>query len=453
MYTARYLGAERFGSLSFALAFTGLFGIFADLGLQQLTVREVARDKSLAERYLGNLAAMKLILVGLTYILIAVAINLLGYPEKTIKIVYLIALAVIVARFCTIFYAIFQAYEKMEYQSLGQILNSILMLGGAFFAISKRFDIIGFAYIYVIANIIVLIYASAICTWNLFLPRIKFDFGFWKPAIKEALPFGLTGIFVTIYYYTDTVMLSLMVSNANEVIGWYNAAYKLILVFLLIPIAYFTAIFPVISRLYKTSKDSLNFIYERSFKFMIILAIPIGVVTTLLANEIILLIFGWEYMPAVAALRILVWSSVFIFVGSVFSRLFESINRQGIVTKIAAIFAILNVFLNMLLIPKYSYIGASITTVITMFAALVLSYIWSLKLDYPLQKKQLLDTGKVAIGSVLAGIFIKLLNLNLLGSILLFGLLYFIVLCAFKVIRKDDTNLFKRIIVGGGAEK
>ena len=58
MYTARYLGAEGFGILSFALAFTGIFVVFADVGLRQLTVREVARDKSLAGKYLlvqGNI--------------------------------------------------------------------------------------------------------------------------------------------------------------------------------------------------------------------------------------------------------------------------------------------------------------------------------------------------------------------------------------------------------------
>ena len=54
MYTARYLGAEGFGILSFALAFTGIFGVFTNLGLSTLTVREVARDKSLASKYLGN---------------------------------------------------------------------------------------------------------------------------------------------------------------------------------------------------------------------------------------------------------------------------------------------------------------------------------------------------------------------------------------------------------------
>ena len=56
MYTARYLGAGGFGVLSFALAFTGIFGVFADLGLRQLTVREVGRDKGLAGKYPWNIA-------------------------------------------------------------------------------------------------------------------------------------------------------------------------------------------------------------------------------------------------------------------------------------------------------------------------------------------------------------------------------------------------------------
>ena len=56
MYTARYLGAAGFGILSFALAFTGIFGVFSDLGLSTLTVREAARDKSLARKYFRNIA-------------------------------------------------------------------------------------------------------------------------------------------------------------------------------------------------------------------------------------------------------------------------------------------------------------------------------------------------------------------------------------------------------------
>lgn len=103
MYTARYLRTEGFGILSFALAFTGMFGVFADMGFSTLTTREVARDKKLANKYLGNIAMMKLILVTLTFGLIALTINLLGYPEQTIKVVCLIALSVVFTAFVLMF--------------------------------------------------------------------------------------------------------------------------------------------------------------------------------------------------------------------------------------------------------------------------------------------------------------------------------------------------------------
>ncbi|MFQ6027095.1 MAG: oligosaccharide flippase family protein, partial [Dehalococcoidia bacterium] len=115
MYVAHHLGAEGFGILSFGLAFTGIFVVFTDLGLSILTTREVARDKSLAQKYLGNIATLKIILCIPTFVLIAVTINLLGYSEQIITVVYLIALAVIFASFSTMLYSIFEAYQRMEF--------------------------------------------------------------------------------------------------------------------------------------------------------------------------------------------------------------------------------------------------------------------------------------------------------------------------------------------------
>ena len=444
MYTARYLGAAGFGILSFALAFAGIFGVFSDLGLQQLTIREVARDKSLASKYLGNIAVMKIILVAITFGLIALTINLLGYPEQTIKVVYLVALSIIFGAFTSMFNSVFQAYEKMEYVSVGQILSSALMLSGALFAISQGFSVVGFASIYFLVSAVVLGYSFVVCIWKFALPKLEIDRGFWKPTIGEALPFGLSGIFITIYYWIDSVMLSLM--QGDEVVGWYNAAYRLVMVLLFIPSILNIAIFPAMSQFYVTSKDSLRFAYEKYFKYMAVAGVPIGVGTTLLADRIILLIFGAEYVHSIIALQILVWSSVFIFLSGAFGRLFESLNMQIMVTKVTGTCAALNVILNLLLIPRYSYVGASIATVMTEFAALILVFIWSLRIGYAIPNKKLLDVSKIAIASIIMGAFIIYFNnLNLLILVLLSALLYFIFLYIFKGIEKEDIDLLKRI--------
>jgi hypothetical protein len=93
MYAARYLAPANFGILSFAIAFTGIFAIFGDFGLQPLMVREIARDRTIAPKYLANVSLMKVMLVAVAFGLIALTINLIGYPEETINVVYLFGLS------------------------------------------------------------------------------------------------------------------------------------------------------------------------------------------------------------------------------------------------------------------------------------------------------------------------------------------------------------------------
>ena len=447
MYAARYLGAEGFGILSFALAFTGIFGVFSDLGLDSLTIREVARDKSLAKKYLNNISVMKAILVTITFALIAILINLLGYPEQTTKVVYLVALSIIFSAFSNMFNSIFQAYEKMEYQSVGHILSSALLLLGALFAISQDFSVVGFAAVYFLVSVIGLGYTFAVSAWKFVLPKIEVDWSFWKPTIKEALPFGLSGIFVNIYFWIDTVMLSLMVPNANEVIGWYNAAYRLVLVLLFIPSVYFSSVFPVMSRLFKTSEESLKFVFERSFRYMAIIAVPIGVGTTLLADKIIPLIFGLNFTPATIALQILVWSTVLIFINSAFSHLFYSINKQTIITKVRAIIAIINVILNFLLIPRYSYIGASIATLVSDLVTLLVMISILSSTEYRLSMSSIKDVSKVLISSIAVFVFIKYSNnINLFLIVIISVFIYFVVLFIMKGLDKEDMLIAKNLL-------
>jgi len=453
MYAARYLGAKGFGILSFALAFTGIFGVFADLGLGQLTIREVARDKSLTSKYLANISVMKVILVIITFGLIALVINLLGYPEQTIKVVYLIALSVIFAAFTGMFNSIFQAFERMEYVSLGQILKSVLMLGGVIFAIKQGFSVIGFASLYLIASIVVLGYSLVILRWKFANPvfatankLLEMDWVFWKPTIKEALPFGLIGISGMVYTYIDSVMLSLMQGDA--VVGWYNAAYRLILVLLFIPSAFGIAIFPSMSRFYLTSQSSLRLAVKKYFKYMIILAIPIGVGTTLLAPKIVLLIFGMGYTQSVIALRILIWTIVLTFAGAAFVKLFESTNRQVIITKVSGICVVVNVILNLLLIPRFSYVGASVATVVTEFILVGSIFVFALRGGYGFPMRWLIkNISKITFASLIMGAFVwHFESLNLLVLVPLATLVYLGTIYVVKGINKEDMQLFKQII-------
>jgi O-antigen/teichoic acid export membrane protein len=453
MYTARYLGPASFGILSFATAFTGIFAVFGDLGLQTFTVREVARDKSLAPKYVANISLMKIILVTITFGLIALTINLMGYPEETIKVVYLLGLSVIFTAFTQIFYSIFQAYEGMEYLAIGQMLSAALILGGVIFAVKHGFSVVGFAYLYVINSIIALGYSFATMKLKFSNPSstsatkaIEFDWSFWRLTIKEALPFGLTMLIVTIFSWIDTIMLSFMKGDA--VVGWYNAAYRMVQVSLFIPAAWYSAILPVMSKLYITSRDSLRLSFEKSFKYLTILGIPMGVGATLLAQRFILLIFGSEYVSSIITLQILIWSSVLIYMSISFGILFQSLNKQIIQTKILGICMLLNIVLNLLFIPKYSYIAASATAVATQLISLALHFMWSSKIGYSVQGKKVASTlTRVLAASALMGAFIMYFsNLSLLILVPLAALLYFVALYVIRGIDQTDIGFAKHLI-------
>ena len=363
MYTARYLGAAEFGILSFALAFTGLLGIFADLGLETFTVREVARDKSLASKYIGNIVVMKIILVIITFGLIALTINLLGYPEQTIKVVYMVALSVIFTTFTGLFYSIFRAYEKMEYQSVGRILNSALMLSGALFAINYGFSVVGFASIYFLASAVAFGYSFVISIWKLGKPKLEVDWSFWKKTIKEAWPMGGMAIFVMLRFRIDTVMLSLMMDDIA--VGLYSAAYRVSELSMIIPSMFMASVFPVISRYHEDSRSSFMSTYGKSVKYLLYLALPMALIVTLLAGPIVNLIFGSEFSGSIIALQILIWAAAVMYLGMAVGTTIVAANKQMLSLKLTIVSAIFNIILNIIVIPKYGYIGASATTVAT----------------------------------------------------------------------------------------
>jgi O-antigen/teichoic acid export membrane protein len=446
MYVARHLGADGFGVLSFGLAFTAIFSMFTDIGLQSLMIRDIARDKALAAKYLGNVAVVKVLLGVLTFGVMALVINLLDYPQQTVNVVYLLGLAVVLNAFSLMFYAVFLAYERMEFQALGQVLGGAIMLAGAFWAISHDYSIAGFALFYAIASVVTLGYSFVISAWKFTLPRIEVDLGFWKRTFKEAWPFGLAAMFAAFFYSIDSVMLSVI--KGDEAVGWYSAAYRLILVLMFIPVAYFSSIFPIMSRLHITSKELQRFAYERSFKYMLILGVPIGAGTTILANKIIVLIFGLGYVNSITALQILVWSMVFLFVSSVFVQLFGSANKQIVVTIVVTICAVANIVLNIILIPRYGVTGASISALATQFLLFLISYIWSSRIGYGIPVKNVIEiAARVFIASAIMCILVLYLkNFYILAVITLSALLYFIVLYIIGGIDKEDRLMLKQIM-------
>ena len=315
-----------------------------------------------------------------------------------------------------------------------------MFLAGVFIIIYGNMGLLAFAYLYLIGSLFIFAYSFTITAMKFARPKFEIDKRFCKWLIKEGLPFWASFVFIKIYYDIDKVMLSMMVGDV--VVGWYSAAYRLVVTLGFIPTAFIASIYPVTSRLFTSSKDSLKFATERAFKYLLIIGIPIGILTTELADKIILSVYGTGYAPSTIALQILVWSEVLIFINAVFGNLLNSINKQIIITYATAIAAILNVVMNLLLIPKYSFVGASIATVATEAFMFGFTFAWISRSEYELHILSVM--GKAAVAGSIMVIFIKyFVNSHILIPLSI--LIYFTIVYLSGGIDEIDVRILKQL--------
>lgn len=446
MYLARYLGVEGFSVWSIALSITGIFGIFADLGLGTLMIREIARDKSITNKYISNTALMKVFLSFLTFGLIALTVNIFGYAEIVKNVTYILALSIVISAFIGVLTAVFQANEKMEYISISNILSSIIMVLGTVIMIYYKLNLIFFASLSVISSGLILVFIVTMYIWKFSLPKFEIDFSFWKSTLNEAWPFGIIAISTTLYVYIDSIMLSLMAGN--DAVGIYNAAYKLIFVLLIIPSVFFTAMFPVMSQHFNSAKNLLKMEYETSFKYLCVFSIFIFTYGFVFADKMILSIFGNGYLQSIDVLQILMFSIPLIFLNALFGNILPAVNKQRVIMIVTVGTATFNVLLNIILIPKFSYIGASIAIVLTESLGFTIMFLFISKYYFKTSIKQNLVKPFLAGFIIFIIIYYLKIQFNwVLVSILGF-FIYLLLLYSLQIIKKKDIGLFKGIISG-----
>ena len=451
IYLARYLGEIGFGRYSFAFAFTSLFLVIVDPGVNTLVIRDVAREKALAGKYVGNIILLRPILSVLAFALIAVVINLMDYPAETRLAVYIVGIYSIMISFSQLTRSVFRAFEKMEYEALLNISErlifvslgiTVLFLGYGLIEVVSVFLIAGTANVFLSFSLIVRKFTSV---------KLEMDWNFWKYLIREGLPFGMALIFITVYIKIDTVMLSIIKGDAAA--GWYNAAYQIPFAVSLISFAYMESIFPLLSKFYRSSKDSLIFIYTKSYKYLLIISLPIAVFTTLFAEKIIFLLYGAEFGPSAISLRILIWFTVFEFLGYLFYTVLASIDRQNINTFNTAVCAVANVLLNLLLIPSLSYAGASIAKVLTYIIYFSLNLYMVSRYLHSTDRLPLKDLIKPVISSISMGIILYMFkDLSLLLLIPLAALVYCIFLYLVDALPKEEIELWKNLFQRTGQQ-
>lgn len=363
---ARYLGQVGFGKFSFAFAYLGFFAILTDFGLDQILIREIASVERPPEVLFGNAVLLKLTLALLSLILACSIALSLDYPLSTKMLVLLASISLIFSyqspSFGNVFTTIFTVNLSRVYVTAIDLVSKVVM--GALtllFILLRRtlFEIVAVNVFGLIPGFIALVYLS-----NRFIrPKFSLDFGLWKFLLRESLPIALSSIFVMVYFRVDVILLSLW--KGEGAIGLYSASFKLTEAFTILGSAFIITLLPLASRYYKSARKSMEMAYQVSLKYLLLLMIPVSIGTLFYRHQIINILYGGEYAATSSALSILIWATTFMMLNMTITTFLISIYQQKIFTLMAFCLMVANLTFNFSLIPRFSFVGAAIATVLT----------------------------------------------------------------------------------------
>lgn len=438
IYIARFLGDTGFGRYSFAFAFTSLFLVLVDPGINSVVIRDVSRAKKIAGKYLGNIIILRSLLSLIAFFFIVIVINLMDYPDETKLAVYIVGIYTIMTSFSQLTRSVFRAFEKMEYEALLNIIERLIFVSLGIVVLLKGFGLIEVVLVFLVAGAANILLSFIVTGRKFAIPKLEIDIELWKYLVKEGLPFGAAFIFITIYIKADTVLLSIMKGDAA--VGWYNAAYQIPMAATLISAAMMESVFPAFSNLFRSSKEALSIAYEKSFRFLSIIAIPIAMGVTILSDKIIFSLYGKGFENSVFILRILVWFIIFEFMSYLLYITLASINKQRINTISTCICASLNVILNLLLIPQFSLMGAAIVKIITYAFLFLMNFYFISKYLYRVSLFKTLYKPIIA-GMAMGIILLFLKDMALLISVPVSGLFYIVFLYIINGFSKEELKL------------
>lgn len=379
---ARYLGVEEFGKFSFAFAFVLLFSIITDFGLITLTIREVARNTLAVRKYIDNIIIIKLILGLITFGAIILVTSFLNKTAEVRILIYLAAAWVVAQSFVQFFQSIFRAFEKMEYETLSKIVYSVALFVIAIYAMYLGLGAEALIKSYIFAALASLIVTVFLIRARFTKFKIEADLLFWKGLFKEAWPFAIFAVFAIIYFQISIVMLSIM--DTDSAVGLYSIAFNSVVVFLILAEIVAGSVLPTLSKLAGKS-DMFKSLTGKLIILLFIAGLFLAVILFFGAPFFIKLIYGEAFMGAVVAFQIMVWILPLRFMNYLLAISLIALNLQKKRLNAAIICAFFNIIINLMLIPPFGFLGASLATLLTEIILFVIYFTFykkAVKLNY-----------------------------------------------------------------------
>lgn len=369
---ARYLGPQQYGIYNYVISFVGIFSVLSALGTNSILVKDILNNLDREMVLLGTGLTIRLagsIIASLLIILI----SFFTEDDNTIRwFLFLASLQTVVKSF-EVVSLYFQSKVVSKFTVIAQLISlTIISLTKVYFVINN-FPLSYFIYLFAIDSAIVSIVLI------IFYQRLGKKIGHWKYSmeiskslLQRSWPLIFSGMLTTIYLKIDQVMLQHMMNETA--VGLYAAAVKISEAWITIPWILSGSLFPALVNAQK--EDPVLFRNRISQMYILLISVALSVIipVCIFSELIIHFIFGNDYNGSFTTLQIHIFSSLFIFFGSISNRwlILENLQKYWMIN--SAIGAVSNILFNLWLIPLYGIIGAAWSTLISYGLAYYLAY-------------------------------------------------------------------------------
>lgn len=394
LITARYLGPGNYGLINYGTAYTTFFSSLCTLGLNGILVKEMIDNPDSEGEIVGTSIVIRELSSIFSFLTIVGCTIAFDKSDKlTTAVVVLCNISLLFQVFDT-FNFWFQAHLMSKYTAIATLIayiivsiyRIILLIGGLdvrWFAFATSVDYI------VIAVFLLCIYKK--CSKQ----KLSFSSIRAKNMLRKSYHFILSGMMVSIYNSTDRLMLKQMLSETS--VGYYSTAISICTMWAFVLVAVIDSMTPGIMQYFKSDKDKYEKRNKQLYAIIFYLSSFVSLILCVFGKLIIGILYGKQYLSAVAPLRVITWYVAFSYLGSARNAWLVCENKQSYLKYIYIFAAIANIILNYLFIPIWGATGAAVASLITQFCTCIV---------FPSFLKPLRANSKLMINAIfLKGVF------------------------------------------------
>ena len=366
------VGLEQYGFYYAIFNFSFLLNIFLDLGITNFNNKNISQNNHLLSKHLSSIILLRLLLAGIFVIITIIGGIIIGYTTDMMKMLIAVIFNQVLISFIMYLRSNLAGLHLFKTDSFISILDRLIMILLCLILLynyhtTGHFDIRWFIYAQTTAYLITSLITLAIVMKKAKIKKLSWRWPFFVMILKKSYPYAVLVLLMTFYNRIDGVMLERLLpfrTGAHEA-GVYASAYRLLDASNMIAFLFSGLLLPIFSRMIKLKQNIIEMV-RLSFSLLVIPAIVVATVSFFFSYDIMNLLYKGNHIEESSIVfKILMCCFIPISSTYIFGTLLTANGNLRQLNIMASIGMCINIFLNIILIPKYSAAGAAFSSITT----------------------------------------------------------------------------------------